>query len=98
MKAMKTIFIKLVGPAIAVVAFGLVFILNIHAQPGVPQSSTPPATTNWVGYVVAGETPTIDPMPGTGPQPTTLRKVEIELRSDGGIVWRVTPKPKNRME
>jgi hypothetical protein len=94
MRGMRAKFIKIAGLTVALAACGLVHMVSIHAQPGTTKSSPPPATTNWVGYLVAGQTVSIDPMPGTGPQPTTVRHVEIGLRSDGVVVWRMTPKTK----
>ena len=50
-------------------------------------------TTNWVGYLVAGQGDTMDRIT-PHPSPTIVRQVEIGLRSDGIVVWRAASKAK----
>ncbi|HZR15694.1 MAG TPA: hypothetical protein VFE51_00080 [Verrucomicrobiae bacterium] len=47
--------------------------------------------TNWIGCLVFGSEDTSDPI-ARGPHPTTDRRVEVGLRSDGVVIWRPTPR------
>ncbi len=44
-----------------------------------------------MGYLVVGQDDTLGRISGT-PSPTTIRQVEIGLRSDGIVVWREAAK------
>ena len=81
---MKVTFLRIAGLASALAAFGVVFIVGIRAQ---SLSNSNPMTTNWVGNLVIGKEDTADRI-ARGPYPTTVRQVEIGLRSDGIVVWR----------
>jgi hypothetical protein len=81
---MKVTFLRIAGVASALAAFGMVCIVGIHAQ---APSSAASMTTNWIGNLVVGKEDTTDRI-ARGPFPTTVRQVEIGLRSDGVVVWR----------
>jgi hypothetical protein len=86
---MKMKFFKAAGFVVALAAsLGSAYVAGVHAQ----QSTTAPggssAATNWIGYLVVGQSDTIDPIAINGPHPTVARQVEIGLRSDGTVVWR----------
>jgi hypothetical protein len=87
---MKANTLKIVGLAIALAAFGAVCIVGTHAQQ-TPAGSR--ITTNWTGCLVVGREDTMDNI-ARGPHPTTVREVEIGLRSDGVVVWRNALNPK----
>ena len=92
---MRTGFLKIAGPAIALAVVGAVVIIGLRAQPNAIKPGSAGVTTNWVGYLVVGTTETIDPMPGLAqPHPTADRQIEIGLRSDGVVVWREAPNPR----
>ena len=82
---MKTRLLKIVGVVIAVAALCSVAIFTVHAQPGASKSGG--ASTNWVGYLVVGQNDKLDRITPSL-TPTTMRQVEIGLRSDGSVVWR----------
>ena len=84
---MKSKFFKIVGLAAALAAFGAVCIVGIHAQQTTNKSSAFSPTTNWTGCLVVGKDDALDRITRV-PQPTTVRQVEIGLRSDGVVVWR----------
>jgi hypothetical protein len=84
-KNMKANALKIVGLAIALAAFGAVCIVGTHAQQTPASSSL--LTTSWTGCLVVGKEDTMDNI-ARGPHPTTVREVEIGLRSDGVVVWR----------
>jgi hypothetical protein len=90
---MKTTFLKIAGLAIALAAFGAVHNIGIHAQQTTGKSNHSPATTNWVGCLVVGQKNSFDQMT-SDPYPTTVRRVEIGLRSDGIVVWQEATKAK----
>lgn len=81
---MKVTLLRIAVAAGALAAFGLVCIVRIHAQ---PPSSAASMTTNWTGNLVVGMEDTADRI-ARGPHPTTVRQVEIGLRSNGVVVWR----------
>ena len=72
----------------ALVILGPVALLTLRAQ---PNSGALPVTTKWVGYLVVGQTDKLDRITPE-PSPTTVREVEIGLRSDGVVIWRETGK------
>jgi hypothetical protein len=84
--SMKTTSLRIKGLAIALAAFGAVAIFLIHAQPSTSRLGALSGTTNWVGYLVVGQTGTLDRI-APGPFPTTVRQVAIGLRSDGVVIW-----------
>jgi hypothetical protein len=84
---MKSKFLKNAGLAVALLAFGSVCIIGIHAQQTTTKSDVSLMATNWIGCMVVGKYETIDRI-APGPYSTTLREVEIGLRSDGVVVWR----------
>jgi hypothetical protein len=73
------------GLVAAVVAATSIYIPGVRAQQS--RTATPPATTNWLGYLVVGQNDTTDAI-ASGPHPTVTRQVQIGLRSDGVLVWR----------
>jgi hypothetical protein len=83
---MKSKLVKIAGLT-AVLAFGLVCIVKIHAQQTMSTPGAPPTTTNWIGYLVVGKSDSTDRI-ARGLFPTTVRQVEIGLRSDGVVLWR----------
>ena len=85
---MKTKFLKVAGMSAAFVIIGSVYIAGIRAQQSTTNSGAPPATTNWIGYLVVGQNDSADPIAVGGPHPTVTRHVQIGLRSDGVVVWR----------
>jgi hypothetical protein len=82
---MKTRLLKLAGLAIALVVLCSIALVTVHAQQGASKSGA--ASTNWVGYLVVGQNDKIDRITSY-PAPTTMRQVEIGLRSDGIVIWR----------
>jgi hypothetical protein len=84
---MKATFAKIVGSAIALPALGAICIMGVRAQPTAGNLRSSALTTNWVGYLVAGQSDTIDRMT-PNPSPTIVRRVEIGLRGDGVVIWR----------
>jgi hypothetical protein len=90
---MRAKFAKIVGSAIALLALGSICIIGLRAQQTAGNPSSSPVTTNWVGYLVAGQSDTYDRIAAT-PSPTIVRQVEIGLRSDGVVVWRQATKTK----
>ena len=82
---MKTRLLKIAGLAIAFVALGSFTIFTVHAQQGISKSGA--TSTNWVGYLVVGQSDRLDRIT-PGPTPTTMPQVEIGLRGDGIVVWR----------
>jgi hypothetical protein len=84
--------------AAALAAAGIIFVsayfAGVRAQQSTAGSTTPPATTNWIGYLVVGQNDPIDSIAIGGPHPTVTRQVEIGLRSDGVVVWRMASNAK----
>lgn len=80
-------FAKRVGVTIAVLAFGVMCIVGARGQQSARSSASPSLTTNWVGYLVAGQQDFVDRINPT-PSPAVVRQVEIGLRSDGIVIWR----------
>ncbi len=86
--------------AIVIVALGLVSLASLRAQPNTNPSRPFVLTTNWLGYLVAGQDWTkaqlVDRMPGAGPKvvPQAIPQFQIGLRSDGVVVWRAAPNTK----
>jgi hypothetical protein len=78
---------KIVGLALSLAVFGSVCVVGIKAQQNKSQPNTPLVATNWIGYVVVGKVDSLDQI-ARGAYPTTDRRVEIGLRSDGIVVWR----------
>jgi hypothetical protein len=75
--------------AILAIVFASTIVVTIHARQGAPGSPLTRVTTNWIGYVVIGESSSIDGMPGTTkPLPKAITHLELGLRSDGVVVWR----------
>ncbi len=87
---MKLKRLKIVGLVAALVTLGSICLVRTNAQEDESKSSTPPMTTNWVGYVVFGTEESMDPI-GRGAYPVVDSQVQIGLRSDGVVVWRTTP-------
>ena len=85
---MSANILKIVGLVIALVACGAVWIVGMHAQ-----QSPVSLTTKWTGCLVVGGQDATDNITRQ-PFPTTVREVEIGLRSDGVVVWRDAPKKK----
>ena len=83
---MKTNLTKGVALLSALSIFGLGWIVALKAQPIAGTANPSSFTTNWLGCLVVGKG---DPMDNIvrGPSPTTMRQVEIGLRSDGVVVW-----------
>ncbi|HLH56120.1 MAG TPA: hypothetical protein VKY92_21140 [Verrucomicrobiae bacterium] len=88
---MRIKFAKIVGPAVALLAFGSVCFIGVRAQQPTGNSRSSTVTTNWVGHLVTGQTDAFDRMTPS-PSPTIIHQAEIGLRSDGLVVWRETPK------
>ena len=88
---MKTKSLRIAGLAIALLVFGAVAILTIDAQQSTSNSGALPLATNWVGYLVVGQIDRHDRI-NPVPSPTTIRQVEIGLRSDGVVIWQKTGK------
>lgn len=80
-------FAKRLGVTIAVMTFGFMCIVGARGQQSARTSASPSLTTNWVGYLVAGQFDIIDRITTT-PSPAVVRQVEIGLRSDGVVIWR----------
>ena len=85
---MKPKFIKIVGMTIALIAFGAVCLVGMHAQQASQKPSPVLVTTNWIGCLVVGEEDPNDPQLSRGPHPSAVRQVEVGLRSDGLLIWR----------
>jgi len=83
--------LKMTGLAAALVAVGSACIFGVHAQQNPSKSYPSTVSTNWMGYLVVGQDDSLDRISGT-PSPTTIRQVEIGLRSDGVVVWREAAK------
>ena len=90
---MKTKSLKITGLAGALVIFGSIAIASIHAQRSTPKPGAMIVTTNWIGYLVVGQTSRIDRITPE-PFPTTIPQVEVGLRSDGVLVWQEARKSK----
>jgi hypothetical protein len=86
---MKTKIAKIVGSIIVVLvlAVGSIIIITVRGQPTGGSSAASNVTTNWLGYLVAGQADEADRI-SPNPSPTVVRHVEIGLRSDGVVVWR----------
>jgi hypothetical protein len=87
---MKTNFPKVIGLTLSLLLAGSIWILCARAQQAGGKSSSTAVATNWVGYLVAGQTDTSDRIT-RNPSATVLREIEIGLRSDGVVVWREAP-------
>jgi len=85
---MKTKFLKAAGLTAAFVIFASADLAGVRAQQSATKSGAPPATTNWIGYLVVGQKDRADPIAVGAPNPTVTPHVEIGLRSDGVVVWR----------
>ncbi len=100
MAHMRVKSVKIVGTTIALLALIWISIIGVGAQQTADNSTSSGMTTNWMGYLVlggylgAGQLSPVDPMPGTAMAPTTVRQVQIGLRSDGLVVWREAGRPK----
>jgi hypothetical protein len=90
---MKFTSFRITGLATALAAFGLVFIVGIHAQQTASKAAPPLMTTNWIGNLVIGAKDTGDRI-ARGPVPNVLPNVQIGLRSDGVVIWSSTGNPK----
>jgi hypothetical protein len=84
---------RIVGSTIALLVLGLIFIVGVRAQQTANNSSSSSVTTNWVGYLVAGQTDPADRITRSS-SPTIIRQVELGLRSDGVVIWREATKGK----
>jgi len=84
---MKTNLSKWVALFSVLAIFGLGWIMAMKAQPIAGTSNPSMVTTNWIGCLVVGKGDSMDNMV-RGPFPTTMRQVEVGLRSDGMVVWR----------
>jgi hypothetical protein len=91
MDDMRSTFAKIIGSTVAFLALGSIFFVGVRAQQ--TTRSSPAITTNWVGYLVAGQNDTSDRIT-LNPGPTVVGQVEIGLRSDGIVVWRESTKTK----
>src|SRR6476646_4131955 len=91
---MKTNVLKISMPIVVVVVAVFAYAVGLHAQQqqqqSRPKSQAPSLalTTNWLGYLVVGESENLDPMPGLGPYPKALADLQIGIRSDGVLVSR----------
>jgi hypothetical protein len=85
---MKLKFAKAATLVAALVVASLSYIAGLHAQQSATTPAKPPATTNWIGYLVVGQNDTADAIAIGGPHPTVTRQVEIGLKSDGTVLWR----------
>jgi hypothetical protein len=83
----NTTIAKIVALSVALLACGLICVVGVRAEQKSVTSSASNLTTNWVGYLVAGQGDALDQI-SPGPSPTVLHQVEIGLRSDGVVVWR----------
>jgi hypothetical protein len=83
---MRAKCVKIVVSAIALLALAATCIVAVRAQTAGNLGSAT-VTTNWVGYLVAGQNDTLDQI-ALNPSPTVVRTVEIGLRSDGVVIWR----------
>lgn len=85
---MKTKFERIWLPIVVLLLVIFAYTAGLRAQqsPAAPGGST--VITNWLGYIVVGETDRIDPITVGGPYPTVLRNLEIGVRSDGLLVYR----------
>jgi hypothetical protein len=90
---MKTTIAKIVGPSLALLLLGSICIPGVRAQQASRSSSPPAVTTNWMGYLVAGQSDTSDRITPS-PSPSIVRQVEIGLRSDGVVIWREATRTK----
>jgi hypothetical protein len=86
---MRTKIAKILGSIIVVgvLALGSISIITARGQQSGGSSAASNVTTNWLGYLVAGQADTADRI-SSNPSPTVVRQVEIGLRSDGVVVWR----------
>ena len=82
--------VKMVVSGLALTVFGWA---ATSAQQEAGRANRSNVITNWVGYLVAGRMDTADRMTSF-PAPTTIRGIEIGLRSDGTVVWRDATKAK----
>lgn len=91
---MKTKFFSISIPIAIVVVAVFAYAIGLHAQQQQQQSRrksdapSPVLTTNWLGYLVVGESENLDSMPGLGPYPKALADLQIGIRSDGVLVCR----------
>ena len=83
---MKAKTLKIAGLITVLAAFAVFCIVAAYGQPTPPASSR--MTIDWSGYLVVGKPETMDKI-GRGFYPATDQKVEIGLRSDGVVVWRI---------
>jgi hypothetical protein len=87
---MNAKFVKIAGLGATLVVLASVCLVGLQAQQATTKPTANPIGTNWIGYLVVGKEDPIDQI-ARGPYPTTVRQVEIGLRSDGVVVWRSGP-------
>jgi hypothetical protein len=90
---MKGNFCKVVGLTLSLLMLGSICMFGLRAQQAGSKPGSSGVTTNWVGYLVAGQTDTSDRIT-RNPSATVVREIEIGLRSDGVVIWREAPSAK----
>jgi hypothetical protein len=76
------------GLAVALIAF---FMFGVHGQQSTGKTDRSEVTTNWIGNLVVAQIDRGDPIT-RGPVPTTVRNVQVGLRSDGVLIWKKAEK------
>jgi hypothetical protein len=66
-------------------------VIGIRAQQPKLLRQAQSGTTNWLGYVTFGQMNDLDPISHEA-YPQVDRQMEIGLRSDGVVVWRMARK------
>ena len=69
----------------------VVCILTVRTQTNRPTPKVAPINTVWLGYPVIGQD-SMD-MKGFGPGRFVDTHVQLGLRDDGVVVWRIVPRP-----
>lgn len=90
---MKATFCKVIGLTVLLLVLGSIWMIGVRAQQSGGKSAPSGVTTNWVGYLVAGQTDTSDRIT-PNPSATVVREIELGLRSDGVVIWRAAPMTK----
>jgi hypothetical protein len=90
---MKANFCNVVRLTLLFPILGSVWIIGGCAQQAGGNSGSSAATTNWVGFLVAGQNDPSDRI-ARNPSATVDRDIEIGLRSDGVVIWRAAPRAK----
>lgn len=87
---MKAISSKALGLTLSLLVLASIWIIGLRAQQAGGKSGSSAVTTNWVGYLVTGQTDTSDRITPY-PSATVVREIELGLRSDGVVIWRAAP-------